>query len=696
MFPLVIPIRYVVGAFAGLLALTLSGAGLPAGAAPPSPLGDGAPSPSATPACPPAWRPVAAPGDGTLFGSAVVSPTDVWAVGSSYNGSTLQPLTQHWDGQAWSVVLSSPVADSGRLNAVAVAPAGDLWAVGFTATMTQAHTLVEHWDGQSWSVVPSADTIHDSNQLNAVAVISENDVWAVGVLAEESETIIEHWDGTNWSLVPPPLPPAGRTYILNAVAGSAANDVWAAGITTDFLTSQTLLLHWNGTVWSVVPSPSPGTQHNSLSGMVVLTANDAWTVGYYWMAGSGNPYLALAEHWDGTAWTVVPTPNIGANVNGLNAVTAVNAHDLWAVGTYRNSFAPYWPLALHWDGSAWTVAAPPNPPAQNNGLYAVSAVGSSAVWAVGDQDTNGVQPLIELYSASCATPTVSVTVSPAPPTATATMPANPTLTPLPPTLTAPPATPTATATAPVNATLTPLPATPTTGPTVGVTPLTPSLTPTVTAASTAPATATRTPLPATLTVTPAAGSTVTPCPLHFSDVNDPLAYYYAAVYTLACRGVVSGYSDGTFRPYNETTRAQLAKIVVGGQGWAIDTSGGPHFRDVAVGSTFYSFVETAYHRGIISGYSDGTFRPADPVTRGQLSKIIVAAQGWALNTTGGPHFNDVATGNVFYPFVETALSHHIISGYSDGTFRPGNPATRGQIAKIVYLALTGGLQVKGR
>ncbi|MDQ2806993.1 MAG: S-layer homology domain-containing protein [Chloroflexota bacterium] len=179
---------------------------------------------------------------------------------------------------------------------------------------------------------------------------------------------------------------------------------------------------------------------------------------------------------------------------------------------------------------------------------------------------------------------------------------------------------------------------------------------------------------------------VVPCTIHFSDVA-PTDYFYTPVHYLACLAVVSGYSDGTFRPYNQTTRAQLAKIVVGGKVWAADTTGGPHFTDVPSGNTFYPFIETAFHHGIISGYSDGTFRPSNPVTRGQLSKIIVSAQGWPVDTTGGPHFTDVPTTSVFYTFVETAVNHGIISGYSDGTFRPANPATRGQIAKIVYLSL---------
>ena len=75
------------------------------------------------------------------------------------------------------------------------------------------------------------------------------------------------------------------------------------------------------------------------------------------------------------------------------------------------------------------------------------------------------------------------------------------------------------------------------------------------------------------------------------------------------------------------------------------------------------------------------------MTRGQLSKIVVTAAGWPLDTAGGPHFSDVPTTNPFYSFVETAYHHAIISGYSDGTFRPGNDATRGQIAKIVYTAI---------
>lgn len=114
------------------------------------------------------------------------------------------------------------------------------------------------------------------------------------------------------------------------------------------------------------------------------------------------------------------------------------------------------------------------------------------------------------------------------------------------------------------------------------------------------------------------------CEVNFSDVY-PDDYYYDAVIYLACAGALSGYSDNTFRPGSSTTRGQLSKIVVGAEGWTLDTTGGPHFIDVPTTSPFYSYIETAYNRGVISGYADSTFRPGSNATRGQISKIVYNA-----------------------------------------------------------------------
>lgn len=177
------------------------------------------------------------------------------------------------------------------------------------------------------------------------------------------------------------------------------------------------------------------------------------------------------------------------------------------------------------------------------------------------------------------------------------------------------------------------------------------------------------------------------CTMTFSDVH-PSDYFYNDVHVLYCLGAISGYADGSFRPFNNTTRGQLSKIIVLAEGWQLQNPPNPTFNDVAPGSTFYQYVETAVAHSIISGYADGSFRPNNNVTRGQLSKIIVLAEGWPLENPQTPTFNDVAYGSAFYQYVETAYAHHVISGYADGTFRPGNSATRSQICKIVAQAIT--------
>ena len=178
------------------------------------------------------------------------------------------------------------------------------------------------------------------------------------------------------------------------------------------------------------------------------------------------------------------------------------------------------------------------------------------------------------------------------------------------------------------------------------------------------------------------------CGISFSDVQTS-DHYYEGVRYLYCQGAISGYSDNTFRPGNPTTRGQVAKIIVLAKGWTLSDPGSPSFWDVPRGSTYYTYVETARAHSVLGGYSDGSFRLGDNVSRGQLAKIVAVAQGWTLVNPGTASFSDVPPGSTFYQYVETVASRQIIGGYSDDTFRPGNAATRGQISKIVYYAVTG-------
>ena len=176
---------------------------------------------------------------------------------------------------------------------------------------------------------------------------------------------------------------------------------------------------------------------------------------------------------------------------------------------------------------------------------------------------------------------------------------------------------------------------------------------------------------------------------HFWDV--PADFWaYTFIEYLAGHGIISGYSDNSFRPGSNATRGQFSKMVVLAEGWSIDLTGAPHFTDVDPSNVFYPFIETAVNHGVISGYSDHTFRWGNNITRGQIAKIIVLAQGWPLQNPPTPRFTDVPTNSPFYVFIETAVAHGIVSGYSDNTFRPATNATRAQLSKMLYLALGGG------
>ena len=142
------------------------------------------------------WSVVSSPtpnGNSGLSSVAVVSATDVWAVGTSgsQRGSG-QAVIEHWDGTQWSVV-NSPSTGSlfNTLTGVAVVSASDIWAVGWQANGGPSQTLIEHWNGKQWSVVTSPNPTSIGNELFAVSAVSANDVWTVG--HSDSNTLTEHY-----------------------------------------------------------------------------------------------------------------------------------------------------------------------------------------------------------------------------------------------------------------------------------------------------------------------------------------------------------------------------------------------------------------------------------------------------------------------------------------------------------------------
>jgi hypothetical protein len=312
------------------------------------------------------WRIVPSPnpgGNSQLNGIAAVSRSDVWAVGYENNGA--QPVTEHWNGTKWKVV-SSPAGNGSALFGVTAVSATDVWAVGYTRG--SAHTLTEHWDGMQWAVVPSANVTR-TNFLLAVAAVSATDVWAVGQYyqGKVAYPLTEHWNGTKWKVVKSPSFKGVEQSVLDGVSVVSSNDVWAVGYSSAPQGVTPLTEHWNGTQWQIVPNS--GT--DELLATTAIDASDVWAVG---TANSGT----LTERWDGQQWENVPGPT-GESV--FRGVAASGADAVWAVGENFNGQMGQ-TLIANWNGQAWQVVSSPNVPGANDRLFAVTTVSRQA-WAVG-------------------------------------------------------------------------------------------------------------------------------------------------------------------------------------------------------------------------------------------------------------------------------------------------------------------------
>jgi hypothetical protein len=248
-----------------------------------------------------------------------------------------------------------------NLSAVAALSRNDIWVVGwFYDPPRNPHALLEHWNGSQWCIRPDPYPItgtagEESVGLNAIAADSTNDVWAVGRVTgagPAGQVLIEHWNGKQWSIIPNPFPPPFVD--LRGITALSANDVWAVG--AGGFNNSTLIVHWNGKRWSIVPSPNPGASSNQLWGVTALSANDVWAVGGFSNRSTQRQIVdkSLTMHWNGSRWSVVSSPSPGNIGNDLTSVTARSANDVWAVGT------PYNNLIEHWDGSRWSVVRTSN------------------------------------------------------------------------------------------------------------------------------------------------------------------------------------------------------------------------------------------------------------------------------------------------------------------------------------------------
>ena len=344
---------------------------------------------ASTPHCCTPWRVAPAPdpsGRAELTDVASFSTGGAWAVGFTVADICCSAtIALHEHAGTWTQVPTpNPAPLSNQLFAVAGSADDDVWAVGSGSDNggDTARTLIEHWDGVSWRVVPSPSPRNRSDTLFGVSVRSRTDAWAVGdvenVATNTGVTLIEHWDGRRWSIVPSPN--ADKANTLEAVSASSPNDAWATGVSSrsSGLNGHNLALHWDGSEWERIDVPNPGVVDDALESILAVSRDDAWAVGYATDAAASTR-TPITLRWDGSQWSLVANPPLFGQ---LTAVAAARGRAVWAAG-YRED--PTTTLIERWDGSAWRIVPSANPPRSPSNLLLGIAVGArtNSYWAVG-------------------------------------------------------------------------------------------------------------------------------------------------------------------------------------------------------------------------------------------------------------------------------------------------------------------------
>jgi large repetitive protein len=241
--------------------------------------------------------------------------------------------------------------------------------------------------GGGWTNVPSPNTSGTyTGTLSGVSCTSASFCVAVG--AYTSGPLVEQWNGLTWSVVPSPLTgvtPGNNAGVLSAVSCTSPSSCMAVGSVG--VPSQTLTEQWNGTTWSILPSPNTDpTVNNELTGVSCPSSSACTAVGV--AINSGIEAQALIEQWNGTAWSMVSSPNPAPKLDSYNQLSAVSCPSLsacTAVGQTTSTPSPAQgpfttqSLVEQWDGTTWSLGPIVNTTAGFTGVSCVTAATCVAV-----------------------------------------------------------------------------------------------------------------------------------------------------------------------------------------------------------------------------------------------------------------------------------------------------------------------------
>jgi hypothetical protein len=318
----------------------------------------------------------------TLLGVSCPSTAACTAVGGQ-DGVHLRVV--RWNGTSWA--LQAPPEPSSSfdsiLQGVSCPTAAECLAVGAYTPFTDpngSRTLAERWNGTAWTITTPA-ALPDDGSLGGVACSAAGACTAVGSQFVNSrwQTLAERWNGTSWTVQTTPNGAIGASF-LSGVSCSSATSCVAVGYETTGATidkRDSLALHWNGSSWTVQPTPHPAGAYTTLSGVSCTAANACTAVGY---RDDGGTHTPIVERWNGTSWSLQSTPAVsgggelwGVSCSSGTACTAVGSRGAPTAST----------LAMRWNGSSWALQSTPSTPGGASELFGVSCLSTTACTAVG-------------------------------------------------------------------------------------------------------------------------------------------------------------------------------------------------------------------------------------------------------------------------------------------------------------------------
>jgi sugar lactone lactonase YvrE len=333
----------------------------------------------------------------TVVSVSCLSSTDCTGVGSYKNGSGVQvTLAEHWNGTSWEMQASENPSGASRsqFNGVSCTSTTNCVAVGFYQDSVSGHYLPlgERWNGTKWELL-STQSEGNRSYLESVSCSSATSCMAVGFYPTESpevsKTFAEYWNGTTWTIKAPvnyETPggePIHEPNDLKAVSCTSSTDCTAVGFHQSSIALtmhyEALAEHWNGTSWSVEATPAVvGKTDSWLEGVSCTSSSACTAVGYASVGHSGSSvHQTEAMRWNGTKWAVESTPNVEGLDTYLHGVSCASATFCVAVANGG--------LGMRWNGSNWEMHYLPMPSDGPELLSAwgVSCTSSTACMAVG-------------------------------------------------------------------------------------------------------------------------------------------------------------------------------------------------------------------------------------------------------------------------------------------------------------------------